>query len=97
MLRRKFLGRICRSQESQIDSALQHERKPGRMQYLLLIYGNEAYFETLSAAERDNVMTEYTNFTKSIAPSGHFRGGNELQPTGKATTVRVRDKTRCQR
>jgi hypothetical protein len=62
------------------------------MQYLLLIYGNEAHFGALSKTEQQKVDAEYTNFTKSIAQSGHLRGGNELQPTGKATTVRVRDK-----
>lgn len=62
------------------------------MQYLLLIYGNEAHFGALSKKEQENVDAEYTSFTKSIAQSGHLRGGNELQPTAKATTVRVRDK-----
>jgi len=64
------------------------------MQYVLLIYGNEAHWGTLSAAERDGVMKEYTEFTNNIAKSGHLRGGNELRPTSKATTVRVRGKKR---
>jgi hypothetical protein len=62
------------------------------MKFLLLIYGNEAYWDTLTEPDRNQVMTEYTDFTRSIAQSGHLRGGNELQPTPKATTVRVRDK-----
>jgi hypothetical protein len=61
------------------------------MQYLLLIYGNEDYFGKLSAAEQGKVLQEYTAFTKSIAGSGHLRGGNELDVTSKASTVRVRD------
>ncbi len=64
------------------------------MQYLLLIYGNEKYFNKLNEAERNGIMREYNEFTKSIAESGHLRGGNELQPVAKATTVRVRDKKR---
>jgi len=39
-------------------------------------------------------MREYNEFTKSIAQSGHLRGGNELQPVANATTVRVRNKKR---
>ena len=62
------------------------------MQYLLLIYGNEAHWETLSEAERKKIEAEYGELTKSLAQSGHLRGGNELQPTTNATTVRVRDK-----
>jgi hypothetical protein len=64
------------------------------MQYLLLIYGNEEYFGKLTEAERKGIMQEYTEFTKSIAQSGHLRGGNELQPVASATTLRVRDKKR---
>lgn len=62
------------------------------MQFLLLIYGNEAHWDKLSQAERDGIFGEYMEFTKSIAQSGHLRGGNELQPTQNATTVRVRNK-----
>jgi len=62
------------------------------MQYLLLIYGNEAYFDKLTEAEQAGVSQEYAEFTKSIAQSGHLRGGNELDTVAKATTVRVRNK-----
>jgi hypothetical protein len=64
------------------------------MQYLLLIYGNEAHWATLSETERNAVSGEYTQFTKSIAQSGHLRGGNELKEISTATTVRMRDKKR---
>jgi hypothetical protein len=64
------------------------------MQYLLLIYGNEEYFGKLTEGERNDLMREYTEFTKNTAQSGHLRGGSELQPVAKATTVRVRDKKR---
>jgi hypothetical protein len=64
------------------------------MQYLLLIYGNEEHFGKLTEAEQNGVLKEYGDFTKSIAQSGHYRGGNELAPISTATTVRVRDKKR---
>ena len=64
------------------------------MQYLLLIYSNESQWRTLSEAERDSMLKEYMDFSKSIAQSGHYRSGNELHPITKATTVRVRDKKR---
>ncbi|MBZ5681279.1 MAG: YciI family protein [Acidobacteriia bacterium] len=62
------------------------------MQYLLLIYGNEAQWDTKNEAERNTILQEYMQFTKSIVQSGHYRGGNELNVTSTATTVRVRDK-----
>jgi hypothetical protein len=61
------------------------------MQYLLLIYGTESHWAKQSAGERDKMLQEYGEFTQSIAKSGHLKGGNELDTTSKATTVRVRD------
>jgi len=60
------------------------------MQYLLLIYGNENQFNQMSPAEQNKVLQEYGEFSKSIAGSGHMRGGNELDRISKAKTVRVR-------
>jgi len=61
------------------------------MQYLLLIYGSERHWEPQAAGERDKILAEYGAFSKSIAESGHLRGGNELDVTKTAATVRVRD------
>lgn len=56
------------------------------MQYLLLIYENEQrYSKGYDPAE----MVEYQAFGKEHAAA--IKGGNALQPTGTATTVRVRD------
>jgi hypothetical protein len=62
-----------------------------KMQYLLLIYGNEGYWNKLSQAEQGKISQEYGEFTKSIAGSGHYKGGNELDRISTATTVRMRD------
>jgi hypothetical protein len=61
------------------------------MQYLLLIYNNERNWMDLSDADRQSLTGDYMSFTESIAKSGHYKGGNALQPTSTATTVRVRD------
>jgi len=61
------------------------------MQYLLMIYRNEAELGKLGAAERQQMMADYGAFTQSIVQSGHFKAGDGLQPTTTATTVRVRD------
>ena len=60
------------------------------MQYLLLIYENEQNWASATPADAGTMMTEYRTFTESIAKSGHYKGGNALQPTKTATTVRVR-------
>jgi hypothetical protein len=62
-----------------------------QMQYLLMIYLNEAEFGKKDAAARKDVTAEYGAFTQSIIQSGHFKAGDGLQPTSTATTVRVRD------
>jgi hypothetical protein len=64
------------------------------MQYLLLIYGNEAHWCSLGESERKAIDKEFMDFTQNIAQSGHLRGGNELNVTSTAATVRVRDKKR---
>ena len=61
------------------------------MQYLLLIYRNEAELTKVSPENRQKMSAEYGAYTQSIVQSGHFKAGDGLQPTTTATTVRVRD------
>ncbi|HXP31442.1 MAG TPA: YciI family protein [Stellaceae bacterium] len=60
------------------------------MQYLLLIYANEAEAAGKSQADMAAMMTEYGAFTQSIIKSGNFKAGDALQQTSAATTVRLR-------
>jgi hypothetical protein len=61
------------------------------MKYLCLIYDDEKKWETMSKAEADAYMGEYFAFTDSIKSSGHYIGGEALQPVQTATTVRSRN------
>ena len=61
------------------------------MQYLLLIYRNDAEYGKMDVAARKALSAEYGTFTQSIIQSGHFKAGDGLQPSTTATTVRVRD------
>ncbi len=61
------------------------------MQYLLLIYQNEAEVEKMADAQMKQVHADYMAFTQSIVKSGHFKGGDALQRTSTATTIRVRN------
>src|SRR5260370_110346 len=61
------------------------------MQYLLLIYGPEDVWATMSEAEAGAVMDEYRAFTESIQAQGIMQSGAPLAATSTARTVRVRD------
>lgn len=61
------------------------------MQYLLLIYANEANMKTATEADRTAMFVEYRELTKSLIATGVMRAGDALQPSTTATTVRVRD------
>lgn len=63
------------------------------MKYLCLIYQDESLREKKPKAELDKIFAEYRGFTDDIKRNGNFVGGNALQPTRTATTVRVRNGT----
>lgn len=60
------------------------------MQYLLLIYQNEAEYAARPQAEVTKTMAEYGEFTQGIIRTGNFKSGERLRPVSTATTVRVR-------
>jgi hypothetical protein len=67
------------------------EQGADQVQYLLMIYRNEAEFAKNEAASGQKALEEYQAFTQSIVQSGNFKAGDRLQPVSTATTVRVRD------
>ena len=60
------------------------------MKYLCLIYDEEKKLGAMSKSESDAFMGEYFAFTEDIKKSGHYLGGEALQPVNTATSVRVR-------
>jgi len=61
------------------------------MQYLLLIYENEASMNGLSEEEQGKIFQEYMDYTAGIRKSGNYVAGEALQPVSTATTVRVKN------
>ena len=61
------------------------------MNYLLLIYSNEAEVQALGEAGLKKISDEYMEFTKSIVQAGQFKAGDRLKPISTASTVRVRN------
>lgn len=60
------------------------------MQYLCLIYEDEKQWQSMPKSETEKIVNEFSSYTESVKKSGHYVGGNGLQPTHTATTVRVR-------
>jgi hypothetical protein len=61
------------------------------MRYLCLIYDDEKKVNGMSKSDADAFMGEYFSFTEDIRKSGHYIGGEALQPVSSATTVRMRN------
>jgi hypothetical protein len=61
------------------------------MQYLQLIYGDEANWANMSEETSGAMLAEYGKFSADVAASGNLLGGEALQPVHTATTVRVRE------
>jgi hypothetical protein len=61
------------------------------MKYLLLIYSDEKADANMSKEEIDAWMGEYWAYTEAMQKAGVSLGGDALQPTATATTVRVKD------
>ena len=61
------------------------------MRYLCLIYDDEQARWGWSREQLATMRAEYFSFTDDITKSGHYVGGNALQPTSAATSVRVRE------
>jgi hypothetical protein len=58
------------------------------MRYMLLIYTDENRFAGMSEADMQADMGAWFAYTEAIRGSGDSSGGEALQPTGTATTVR---------
>ena len=62
------------------------------MRYLLLIYGPERPVDVeIPPEEMKAEMDAYTAFSTEVRERRVFQGGEALEPTQTATTVRVRD------
>jgi len=61
------------------------------VQYMLLIYGAEDGWESMSEEERGQTFQAYGAFTKELQDSGSMVAGDALESTQTATTVRVKN------
>jgi hypothetical protein len=61
------------------------------MKFLLTIYHDESRYASMSPEDGARLMADYGAFGTEAQEAGVLLGGEGLQPTATATTVRVRD------
>jgi hypothetical protein len=61
------------------------------MKYLLTIYNAESDFADARPEDVQQMMAAYEAFSREVDEAGAMRGGEGLQPSGTATTVKVRN------
>ncbi len=61
------------------------------MQYLLLLYADEAGWQKMTPAEQESGMAAYQAYSEALTEAGVLKGSNRLRPISTATTVRVVD------
>jgi hypothetical protein len=66
-------------------------RMEDAMKYMLLIYRDEAAMQAASQAQIEQTMGAYLAYTEALRKAGVIVGGDRLQPTSSATSVRLVD------
>jgi hypothetical protein len=61
------------------------------VKYILLIHHDEAYFASLSEAERQALYAEYRSLREQLTAAGNWVAGDQLLPTSAGSSVKVRD------
>ena len=87
-------GRCRNDQASSVIVLVEPRATPGtvmetHMQYMLMVYVNEAGWSKLTPAEQAQGVAAYTAYTEALRQAGVFKGTHRLQASSAATTVRV--------
>ncbi|HMJ61108.1 MAG TPA: YciI family protein [Bryobacteraceae bacterium] len=61
------------------------------MQYILMLYVNEAGWPKLTKAEQEQGMAAYTAYGEALKKAGAFKATSRLGSSASATTVRAAD------
>ena len=59
------------------------------MQYLLMLYVEEAGWSKLTKAQQEQGVAAYAAYTEALTKAGALKGSNRLQSSSAATTVRI--------
>jgi hypothetical protein len=58
------------------------------MKYILLIYGDERVWASMSKEEMEKIYAEHRAYGEAMGKAGVILGGSELKPVATATSVR---------
>ena len=58
------------------------------MKYILLIYGDERVWASMSKEEMEKIYAEHRAFGEAMGKAGVILGGSELKPVATATSVK---------
>lgn len=61
------------------------------MRYMLLIYKDEKLWDEMSVQEKGTIYQQAVEFSEALRPNGFYQGGEPLEATSTATTVRMKD------
>ena len=61
------------------------------MEYILMLYVNEAGWPKLTKAQQEQGTAAYVAYAEALKKAGVFKGTNRLQSSSIATTVRLVD------
>ena len=61
------------------------------MEYMILIYADEARYETMEEGQMASLMADFASYTQALEAAGVLRGGAELAPVRSATSVRLQN------
>ena len=61
------------------------------MRYMLLIYKDEKVWDEMSAQEKGTIFQQAVDFSEGLRKRGVYHGGEPLEPTSTATTVRMKN------
>lgn len=61
------------------------------MKYIMLVHYQENIWDEMSEAQKNDVLSGYQNLISDLSARGQYFGGNPLQPSSSATSIRVRD------
>lgn len=61
------------------------------MRYMLLIYKDEKRWDEMSVPEKGAIFQQAVEFSEGLRKNGVYEGGDPLEPTDTATTVRTKN------
>ena len=59
------------------------------MEYMMMLYVDEAGWPTLSKAEQEQGMAAYRAYSEALKKAGVYRSGSQLAPSAAARTIRL--------